>query len=197
MMTHHLAGLTEIAAMLGISKQRVDQLVKGSDFPEPEAELAGGRVWSTHAVQDWAKASLRPIDVRGAHIAAPYQLPSGKWIGYCTACGRIGMGRDLDSDTLAHQLVAAHGDIYGNDKPFEFMDSDGQLHHFVSAGDPTTGTVWVPSWLAITEEALRWIRDDPNLRSVADNGMNGEAVFKVPRSKWEERMSTATTEAEA
>jgi hypothetical protein len=111
-MTHHLVGLTEIAGMLGLSKQRVDQLVKIPGFPAPEAELAGGRIWSRERVESWARAGLRPLDVSGRHEAKPHQLPSGKWVGYCTACGRIGMGQDLDSETLALQLVDGHDRIY-------------------------------------------------------------------------------------
>jgi predicted DNA-binding transcriptional regulator AlpA len=111
-MTHHLIGVTEIAGMLGISRQRVDQLVRSGPFPDPEAELIGGRVWSHETVERWAKERLRPIDASGEHKAEPYELPTGKWIAYCTACGRIGIGPDFDSETLAIQLVAAHNSIY-------------------------------------------------------------------------------------
>ncbi len=53
-MTHHLVGAAEIAEMLGVSRQRVDQLVSTyEDFPSPEAELSGGRVWSRTAVETW------------------------------------------------------------------------------------------------------------------------------------------------
>ncbi|MCA1823600.1 MAG: DNA-binding protein [Frankia sp.] len=51
---HHLAGVTEVAAMLGVSKQRVVQLARDyDDFPAPVAELSSGRVWSTAAVETW------------------------------------------------------------------------------------------------------------------------------------------------
>ena len=59
-MSHHLVGPAEIAAMLGVSRQYVDRLSKEDpDFPEPEAELTGGRVWSTEAVEAWARAKGR------------------------------------------------------------------------------------------------------------------------------------------
>jgi predicted DNA-binding transcriptional regulator AlpA len=49
-----LLGVAEIAAMLGVTRQRVHQLIEeSSDFPDPEAELAGGRIWSRSAVAAW------------------------------------------------------------------------------------------------------------------------------------------------
>jgi len=56
-MTGHLVGLSEIASMLGVTRQRASQLVRDyDDFPPPVAELAAGRVWDTAAVEAWAKA---------------------------------------------------------------------------------------------------------------------------------------------
>lgn len=53
-MSHHLVGMAEIAEMLGVSRQRVAQLVESyADFPQPEAELTSGRVWSRTAVETW------------------------------------------------------------------------------------------------------------------------------------------------
>lgn len=49
-------GVTEIADMLGVSRQRADTLTRSKGFPEPEAELKGGRVWSTRAVEEWARS---------------------------------------------------------------------------------------------------------------------------------------------
>jgi predicted DNA-binding transcriptional regulator AlpA len=61
-MTSHLVGLSEIATMLGVSRQRVGQLVRDyEDFPSPVAELASGRIWETAAVEVWANAHpVRP-----------------------------------------------------------------------------------------------------------------------------------------
>ena len=59
-MTHHLVGVTEIANMLGISRQRVNYLVQHDPtFPEPEVELTGGRVWATEAIERWARETGR------------------------------------------------------------------------------------------------------------------------------------------
>lgn len=56
-MPSHLLGVAEIAAMLGVSRQRVHQLIQESgDFPVPEAELAGGRIWARSAVAAWLSA---------------------------------------------------------------------------------------------------------------------------------------------
>jgi len=55
-MSNHLVGVTEIAALLGVSTQRVSQIVRQyADFPPPEAELAAGRVWKRSAVERWIK----------------------------------------------------------------------------------------------------------------------------------------------
>lgn len=56
-MPHHLLGIAEMAALLGVSRQRVDQLsATHVDFPRPEAELAAGRIWSRAAVEGWLAA---------------------------------------------------------------------------------------------------------------------------------------------
>jgi predicted DNA-binding transcriptional regulator AlpA len=53
-MTHHLVGMAEIAEMLGVTRQRVAQLIETyEDFPKPEVELSGGRVWSRTAIETW------------------------------------------------------------------------------------------------------------------------------------------------
>lgn len=60
---HHLEGLTEVAARLGVSKQRVQQLIDTYDnFPKPTAVLSQGRVWETADVDAWKKKhkSRRP-----------------------------------------------------------------------------------------------------------------------------------------
>jgi predicted DNA-binding transcriptional regulator AlpA len=56
---HHLVGAAEIAAMLGVSRQRVQQLIARPDFPEPVVVLAMGKVWETKDVRAWAKARGR------------------------------------------------------------------------------------------------------------------------------------------
>src|SRR2546426_2602670 len=54
-MTNHLVGVAEICDMLGVSRQRVAQIIETyDDFPVPEVEIAAGRVWSRAAIQTWA-----------------------------------------------------------------------------------------------------------------------------------------------
>ncbi len=69
-MTSHLVGLSEIAAMLGVSRQRAGQIVRDyDDFPAPVAELASGRIWETAAVEAWAEA--HPVRPPGRPTADP------------------------------------------------------------------------------------------------------------------------------
>jgi len=48
-----LVGAHEIRDMLGVSRQRVQQLATRSDFPQPAAELAQGKVWVLADIQAW------------------------------------------------------------------------------------------------------------------------------------------------
>ena len=59
---HHLVGLTEIAAMLGLSRQRVHRIASTDPtFPKPQAELSAGLIWRRSHVEAWARKSGRPI----------------------------------------------------------------------------------------------------------------------------------------
>lgn len=56
-----LVAQAEIAAMLGVSRQRVQQLINGPKFPRPVQELAMGKVWLRADVERWAKDAGRPL----------------------------------------------------------------------------------------------------------------------------------------
>jgi predicted DNA-binding transcriptional regulator AlpA len=57
-----LVGIFEIASMLGVSRQRVDQLSRGDGgFPAPVAELHAGRIWLRDDVIQWASHSGRKL----------------------------------------------------------------------------------------------------------------------------------------
>lgn len=58
-MTHHLVGAAEVATMLGVSRQHVSTLANGKavGFPEPEVELAAGRIWRREAIETWMNAN--------------------------------------------------------------------------------------------------------------------------------------------
>lgn len=49
-----LVGAAEIAALLGVSRQRVTQLTGRQDFPAPVQTLAMGKVWLLDDVREWA-----------------------------------------------------------------------------------------------------------------------------------------------
>lgn len=59
-----LVGPAEIARMLGVSRQRVQQLTSGPGFPAPVASLAMGKVWHRSDVEAWAIADGRAISPR-------------------------------------------------------------------------------------------------------------------------------------
>lgn len=53
-----LAGLAEVAALLGVSKRTVKNYRDRADFPKPIEELASGPVWLRSDVQAWADTHL-------------------------------------------------------------------------------------------------------------------------------------------
>lgn len=55
-----LVSRVEIADILGLTKQRVHQLVTTTrGFPRPVATLAIGQVWDRAEVEEWARSSGR------------------------------------------------------------------------------------------------------------------------------------------
>jgi predicted DNA-binding transcriptional regulator AlpA len=54
-----LVGLTEIAAMLDLSRSVVYKLTRQLEWPEPVAELGCGRIWLEEDVLRWARAAGR------------------------------------------------------------------------------------------------------------------------------------------
>jgi predicted DNA-binding transcriptional regulator AlpA len=54
-------GPHEIAVMLNVSRQRVQQLMTQDDFPEPWARLATGRIWAAEDIAAWAEAKGRTV----------------------------------------------------------------------------------------------------------------------------------------
>jgi predicted DNA-binding transcriptional regulator AlpA len=60
-MAKYLMGAREIENRLGVSRQRVQQLVSRSDFPVPYDELAMGKVWRKDDIERWI-AQHRPLD---------------------------------------------------------------------------------------------------------------------------------------
>jgi hypothetical protein len=64
------AGVSEVAALLGVSRQRVAQLRSKRGFPAPVAELRSGPVWNASSfglfLEEWERRPGRP---RGAKSA--------------------------------------------------------------------------------------------------------------------------------
>jgi predicted DNA-binding transcriptional regulator AlpA len=54
-----LVSRVEIADMLGVSRQRLHQLLGRDDFPQPIATLGIGKVWERQAVEQWAREAGR------------------------------------------------------------------------------------------------------------------------------------------
>ena len=49
-----LMGAAEIGRLLGVSRQRVQQLVKRDGFPAPVAVLDMGKIWKAEDIRTWA-----------------------------------------------------------------------------------------------------------------------------------------------
>jgi predicted DNA-binding transcriptional regulator AlpA len=58
-MPDELMGTTEIAQLLGVSRQRAGQLAATEGFPEPIARLAAGPIWRRADVERWAREAGR------------------------------------------------------------------------------------------------------------------------------------------
>ena len=59
----YLMGSHEIAAMLGVSRQRAQQITARKDFPKPYDVLHMGKVWRRGAVETWAREHGRLAEV--------------------------------------------------------------------------------------------------------------------------------------
>lgn len=54
-----LVGTSEIAAILGVSRQRAQALARRDDFPEPIARLASGSVWTRPSIELFGESRKR------------------------------------------------------------------------------------------------------------------------------------------
>jgi predicted DNA-binding transcriptional regulator AlpA len=50
-----LMGAAEIAERLGVSRQRVQQLIARRDWPKPFDTLAMGKVWKSEDIEAWIR----------------------------------------------------------------------------------------------------------------------------------------------
>ena len=73
-MTDRLVGVAEIVSLLGISRQRVNQLAQEQGFPAPVATLTSGRIWEAGEVVAWARGErsfARFVDIDGVDRRFP------------------------------------------------------------------------------------------------------------------------------
>lgn len=54
-----LMGAAEVAAALGVSRQRVNQLAHSDGFPRPVAVLEAGRIWLASDIEAWKEGRQR------------------------------------------------------------------------------------------------------------------------------------------
>jgi prophage regulatory protein len=75
-----LLRLVEIAQLLGVSKQRADQLRRRADFPLPVDRWARGDLWATADVRRWARTysggAARWVPGKPARLRAPREETS-------------------------------------------------------------------------------------------------------------------------
>jgi predicted DNA-binding transcriptional regulator AlpA len=57
-----LVGTVEIRERLGVSKQRVHQIVNQKGFPEPYAKVSGVTIWLATEVEAWIAKSRPPAE---------------------------------------------------------------------------------------------------------------------------------------
>ncbi|HXN62328.1 MAG TPA: hypothetical protein VN886_17925 [Acidimicrobiales bacterium] len=61
-MESQLLGVTEVAALVDLCRQRILRLIEsGPTFQKPAAQLARGRVWRRGDVEEWARAMRRDV----------------------------------------------------------------------------------------------------------------------------------------
>jgi predicted DNA-binding transcriptional regulator AlpA len=58
MSPNELAGIAEVAALLGVSKQTAIGYSQRADFPAPLERLKAGPVWRVGDIEEWAARTL-------------------------------------------------------------------------------------------------------------------------------------------
>jgi predicted DNA-binding transcriptional regulator AlpA len=66
--TGRLVGISEIAELIGMTRQRAYQIVRDPEFPEPVDVIAAGTFWWRQEVEAYLRK--RPVDrrVRAVHV---------------------------------------------------------------------------------------------------------------------------------
>lgn len=58
-----LVGTAEVAELLGLTRQRVQQLARDPGFPAPIAKLSAGWIWRRADVEQWIRDQAPAVDV--------------------------------------------------------------------------------------------------------------------------------------
>lgn len=69
-----LGGVTEVAGIVNVSRQRLSKLRERPDFPDPIGELAQGPIWDLDAVEAWQTSGLRSAPGRPSAETAAQTL---------------------------------------------------------------------------------------------------------------------------
>lgn len=73
---NELGGMAELARLLSLSRQRVQQLANKEGFPEPVAVLEMGKIWHLRDVRQWADRTNRAMTSTAGQTAPG--IPSGR-----------------------------------------------------------------------------------------------------------------------
>lgn len=55
-------GTAEVAVMLGLTRQRVQQLTRDADFPAPLQKISAGWIWRRSDVEQWMRDREPDVD---------------------------------------------------------------------------------------------------------------------------------------
>lgn len=104
-----LGGVSEVAELLGVTRQRVASLRVRPGFPEPLAELAAGPIFDLESVRRWASSGRRRP---GRPRQSPELVLGGRYAVEEPAIGRGGFGKvfkasDRQASAGGRALVAA------------------------------------------------------------------------------------------
>jgi predicted DNA-binding transcriptional regulator AlpA len=61
-MSPGLAGIAEVAEILGVSTRTAHRMVNRDDFPKPLDTISTGRVWKRADVEKWARKPPVPLN---------------------------------------------------------------------------------------------------------------------------------------
>jgi len=76
-MARFLAGLAEVAEILGVSKRTAVRYVAREDFPEPLERLAAGPIWDRDHVAEWGRLNLPLPEGRPPSTGSTEPKPRG------------------------------------------------------------------------------------------------------------------------